>query len=44
MSEPCLQSLVELPDIVSQEETNLYHCAMQACGSDLTAMIHNGAG
>jgi len=44
VSDPCLQSLVQLPDILLQEEDDLYHSAREACGSDLTAMIHNGSG
>ena len=44
MSEPCLHSLVHLPDILCQEEDDLYHSAKEACGSNLAATIHNGSG
>jgi len=44
MSKPCLQSLVQLPDILSQEEDDVYHRAKTACGSDIVAMIHNSSG
>ena len=44
VSMPCLQSLVRLPDILCQEEDDLYRSAKEACCSDLAAMIHNGSG
>jgi len=44
ISMPCLQSLVRLPDILCQEEVDLYHSAKEACCSNLAAMIHNGSG
>ena len=44
MSKPCLESLVQLPDVLCQEEDDLYHSAKEACGSDLAARVHNGAG
>jgi len=44
MSKPCLKSLVQLPDILCEEEVDLYHRAKEACGSDLAATIHNGSG
>ena len=44
ISEPCLQSLVRLPDILCQEEDDLYHNAKETCGSDIVAAIHNGSG
>jgi len=44
MSQPCLQSLVHLPDILFQEEDDLYHKAKEACGSDVAATVHNGSG
>ena len=44
MTEPCLQSLGNLPDILCREEDDLYCSAREACGSDLAAAIHNGSG
>jgi len=44
MSKPCLQSLVQIPDILCQEEDELYHNGKEACGSDIAAAIHNGSG
>jgi len=44
MSTPCMQSLVRLPDILCQEENDLYRNAKEACCSDLAAMIQNGSG
>jgi len=43
-SKPCLESLVQLPDVLCQEEDDLYHNAKEACGSDLAARVHNAAG
>ena len=35
---------MKLPDVLCQEEDDLYHSAKEACGSDLAARVHNGAG
>jgi BRCA1/BRCA2-containing complex subunit 3 len=43
ISDPCLRSLVHLPEILCHEEDDLYHQAKQACGMDLSSAVHNGS-
>ena len=45
MSRPCLDALVELPKILSQEEEEAYSKAQECVGDqDLLTVVHNGAG
>ena len=44
ISQPCLDSLVDLPRIISQEEEEAYTKTTRVPNMDLVTRIHNGAG
>ena len=44
ISKACLESLVELPHIISQEEEESYQAVSKEAGMNLATQIHNGAG
>ena len=44
ISQPCLDSLVDLPRIISQEEEDAYTKTTRVPDMDLVTRIHNGAG
>ena len=45
VSRPCLDAMVELPKILSEEEEEAYSKAQQRVGEeDLLTIVHNGAG
>ena len=44
ISQPCLDSLVDLPRIISQEEEEAYTKTTRVSDMDLVTRIHNGAG
>ena len=44
ISTPCLESLVELPRILGQEEEEAYTKTTQSSELDVVSQIHNGSG
>lgn len=42
-SKPCIRTLAQLPEILSQEEDEAYVQAQRSCRGDLVSTLHNGS-